>query len=992
MAQRTADSPKELPGTGKDPAAADTLRPGPDTTPLPTPLATAKLPQSERYEVQELLGTGGMGKVYKAFDRKLKRAVALKFLRGADAALEARFLREAQAQARVDHAHVCKVYEVGRIGDDPYIAMQFIDGKTLREVAKDLTLPQKLLVLRDIAAAVHAANQLGLVHRDLKPANILIERAPDGSLRSFVTDFGLARDLEKPGDTVQGALLGTPQYMAPEQAKGDHKNIDARTDVYGLGATLYEALTGKPPFDGGSHLQTLYKMLHEEPLQPRKHAPLLPADVEGIVLKCLEKAPGMRYPSARALAEDLQRSIDGEPVLARPPGALGRAWRKLRRNPVPAAAIAVLVLGLLLPRAWTLWTRGVPLVVAVADFDNQTGDEGLDGLSGMLITSLEQSPRLSVLTRSRMFDLLRQQGSKEPARIDEPVGREVAKQAGAQALLLTTIRKFDDLFVIDLKVLDPRTNVYVAALKEQAAGKASLPALIDRLSESARRSLRDEGPGKRPPVEAVTTRDLTAYQHFFRGEEAIDRLKFSQAVEQFRAALAIDKQFALAWYRMAYALMWMHDGVRGREAIGRAMQFADRLPEKERLQARGVWGSIFGKGQEAYDAFKECADRFPSEKECQFGLGDIIFHAGYASYSVPKFRAALQLDPVMERGWQHLIWAYQLLGDGPAMLQAARDYAQNVGSDDAWDHLGRTQAAQGLTGEARATFGKAAQLHPRSALPIADLAALSAWQFKVDAAAAELAPALDPQRSPRDRWLAHYTLAGALTQGGRIREAIRAYEAAGSDAREAADPELEAIALAADGLARFLFQRDAAAARRIAHDAVARGAPETMFAFLYPLLGDIADYARVLKIVGDPLADKSVAVMKARAAGDYAAAAAGIEDLSDKSPYRDFLYYVLADSWMQAGRNQKALETLLRAQATFPGVISPGPGYGGLFRARSDYQLGVLYERMGQNKPALEATRRFLEAWSHADADLPELKDARARLLRLQASGDIPLR
>jgi tetratricopeptide (TPR) repeat protein len=165
-----------------------------------------------------------------------------------------------------------------------------------------------------------------------------------------------------------------------------------------------------------------------------------------------------------------------------------------------------------------------------------------------------------------------------------------------------------------------------------------------------------------------------------------------------------------------------------------------------------------------------------------------------------------------------------------------------------------------------------------------------------------------------------------------------------------------------------------------------------MFAFLYPLLGDIADYARVLKIVGDPLADKSVAVMKARAAGDYTAAAAGIEDLSDKSPYRDFLYYVLADSWMQAGRNQKALETLLRAQGTFPGVIAPGPGYGGLFRARSDYQLGVLYERMGQNKPALEATRRFLEAWSHADTDLPELKDARARLLRLQASGDIPLR
>src|SRR5260221_1986215 len=219
MAQGPADDPQLPTATGSDPAAAETLRPGPDTPPQPTPLATAKVPQSERYQVQELLGSGGMGKVYKAFDRKLKRAVALKFLRGADGALETRFLHEAQAQARVDHPHVCKVYEVGRIGEDPYIAMQFIDGKTLREVAAELTLPQKLKGLHDIAEAVHVANQLGLVHRDLKPANILIERAPDGALRSFVTDFGLARDLDKPGDTVQGALLGTPHYMAPDQAK-----------------------------------------------------------------------------------------------------------------------------------------------------------------------------------------------------------------------------------------------------------------------------------------------------------------------------------------------------------------------------------------------------------------------------------------------------------------------------------------------------------------------------------------------------------------------------------------------------------------------------------------------------------------------------------------------------------------------------------------------------------------------------------------------------
>ncbi len=981
------------PETGLDPAPGDTLRPGgPDTPPPPTPTSTARLPQSERYQVLELIGTGGMGKVYKAFDRKLKRPVALKFLRGADPALERRFLQEAQAQARVDHAHVCQVYEVGRIGEDPYIAMQFIDGKTLRDSAGDLTVPQKLLVVRDIAGAVHAAHQLGLVHRDLKPANILIERETSGKLRAFVTDFGLARDLSQPGETLQGAMLGTPQYMAPEQAKGEHQSIDARTDVYGLGATLYEALAGRPPFEAPSQLQTLYKMLNEEPAPPRRHQPSLPAEVESIVLKCLEKDPRRRYQSARALAEDLQRALDGEPVQARPPGPAARAFRTLRRNKALAAALLALLLAVVLPRAWAAWQRGSPVVVAVADFDNQTGDESLDGLSGMLITSLEQSRKLSVLTRSRMFDLLRQQGKGSVARIDETLGREIAQKAGAEALVLATLRKFDGLYVIDLKVLDPRTNVYTLALKEQGDGKGSVPSMIDKLSAGARQALRDSGPSERPPVEEVTTRDLTAYQLFFRGEEAIDRLKFAQAAGHFRKALAIDSGFALAWYRLAYALMWQHDAVRGREAIGHALQLEARLPGKERLLARGVHGSLFGKGEEAYQAFKECADRFPAEKECQFGLGDLLFHGGYIKYALPRFRAALALDPGMERAWQHSIWAQQLLGDGEAMLASAHSYVQNVNVDEAWGNLGRAQAALGRLAEARTTFDKAAQLFPSSALPRADLAALSAWQFDVAAAVQTLQPLLGPERPPRDRWQAHLVLAGALVQGGRVREAIRAYEAAAADAQEAADPELEAIALAGDGLLRFLYQRDADAARRLAHEAAARGVPEAMFGFLYPLLGDIGEYSRVLHAVGDPLADKSVAVMKSRAEGDFAAAAAGLEGLSDQSPYHDFLYYVLADTWRQAGQDQKAIEKLLRAQASFPAVIAPGFGYGGLLRARSDHQLGLLYERTGQGKLALEATRRFLDAWSKADADLPELKDARARLLRLQASGAIELR
>src|SRR5262249_25075655 len=226
---------------------------------------------------------------------------------------------------------------------------------------------------------------------------------------------------------------------------------------------------------------------------------------------------------------------------------------------------------------------GKPVMVAVADFDNQTGDEGLDGLSGMLITSLEQSRKLSVLTRSRMFDLARQQGHPNAAKIDEPLGREIARQSGSQALVLAAIRKFDDLYSIDLKILDPRRDVYLVSLQEKANGKSSIPGMLDKLADGARVALRDSATEKRAPVEDITTRDLTAWQHYFHGAEAIDHLQFSKAAEQMRAALRIDKDFALAWYGLAYSLMWMHDGPRGREAIDNALRLADKLPEKERV-------------------------------------------------------------------------------------------------------------------------------------------------------------------------------------------------------------------------------------------------------------------------------------------------------------------------------------------------------------------------------------------------------------------------
>ena len=306
--------------------------------------AAFPVPHWERYEFLELLGRGGMGEVYKARDRRLGRLVALKFIRGADPDRVMRFLQEARAQARIEHPNVCQVHEVGEVGGKSYIAMQLIGGQSLDRAAPGLSLHEKVQVMKDIAEAIHEAHRLGVIHRDLKPSNIMVQRGEDGRCVPTVMDFGLAYDIgQGHGLTETGALMGTPSYMAPEQARGDVRNIDRRSDVYSLGATLYELLTGVVPFSDTSLAGTLQRVLHEEPPPPRSHAPHLPSDLETIALKCLNKEPDQRYPSARALAEDLGRYIDGEPILGQRPSLLYRLRRRARKH---RALVAVSALSL----------------------------------------------------------------------------------------------------------------------------------------------------------------------------------------------------------------------------------------------------------------------------------------------------------------------------------------------------------------------------------------------------------------------------------------------------------------------------------------------------------------------------------------------------------------------------------------------------------------------------------------------------------------------
>lgn len=313
------------------------------------PASRRRIPPSlaERYEDFQVAGEGAMGTVYRAVDRRLGRTVALKLLKGDAPSLSARFISEARSQARIQHEHVCRVYEAGQADGEPYIVMQFIDGEPLSKVSSRLTLEQQVKLLWQVSLAVHEAHRLGMIHRDLKPGNILVEQLEDGTWKPYVVDFGLARQVEDHGQTQTGEVLGTPQYMSPEQANGDVHELDRRTDVYSLGATLYDVIAGRPPFVSEHPWKLLVMMAMEDPPPLRTVKPGVPREVETIVMKCLERERERRYDSARALAEELQRVLDGEPIQAKRASWGYVLWKKAHKHKLLTALLTVVVLAVL---------------------------------------------------------------------------------------------------------------------------------------------------------------------------------------------------------------------------------------------------------------------------------------------------------------------------------------------------------------------------------------------------------------------------------------------------------------------------------------------------------------------------------------------------------------------------------------------------------------------------------------------------------------------
>ncbi len=459
--------------------------------------------------------------------------------------------------------------------------MEYIEGQELHAIVgaenfQPLPVNQILNYATQITAGLQAAHKKGIAHRDIKSSNIMI--TDEDQVK--IMDFGLAKVRGSVKFTKVGTTLGTAAYMSPEQARGEE--ADERADIWSFGVVLYEMLTGKMPFPGDYEQAVMYAIMNEDPEGVSESRDEIPLDLENIIIRCLQKEANDRYQNTEDLQADLQQITVGAGLRSGTVGAHRNV--PLQKRTFLYGGTAALIL-LILAGYFFLGRQSAAterVSIAVVDFVNQTDEPELDGLSGMLITALEQSRRLNVFSRARMYDEFKQMNRLDLQFVDEATGREISKRANISALAVATIRKFGQLYTIDFKVIDPQTGDRLFSTKVEGNGQESIPGLLDQLSEKTHIDLREQDTQVQlasRSVAEVTTPNLEAYQHYFKGEELIDKVKISAAREEFEKAIALDSTFSLAYFGYAYTLKW--DSVVGaRAAILKAIQYIEKVPEK----------------------------------------------------------------------------------------------------------------------------------------------------------------------------------------------------------------------------------------------------------------------------------------------------------------------------------------------------------------------------------------------------------------------------
>jgi serine/threonine protein kinase/Tfp pilus assembly protein PilF len=613
------------------------------------------------YELLEEIGRGGQGVVYRARQKSLNRTVALKVIGLGHWATEAhlkRFRREAEAAASLEHSGIVPIYEVGERDGSCYFSMKFVEGGQLDEVVKREPMPirQTVELIAKVARTVHYAHEHRILHRDIKPGNILL----DGKGEPHLTDFGLARLVETESTVTRTLeVIGTPSYMAPEQAAGNNAKLTSATDVYGLGTVLYQLLTGHPPFAGGTTYETIRLLLETEPRKPRLLNPKIDRDLSTICLKCLEKDPQRRYPSALELAEDLERWLGHEPIRARRIGVFTRGKKWVRRNPTATLLIAALaaltvVIGTVIWKSEAI--HPVPAGIAVLPFENLSSDKEntffVDGIQEEILTRLAKISALKVISRTST-----QRYQSKPGNLSE-----IAKQLGVANILEGNVQRSADQVRVNVQLIKATngTRVWADTFDRKAT---DIFAVESEIAKAVAHTLKVKLSGaEQSAIAARPTENNEAHELYLRGRYFFGKRRgnfgsLRRAIDYFNQAIGKDPNYAAAYAGLAECYVVLPGPPnripippgelvsKAKAAAGQALALDDTLAEAH-CSLGLLLVAYEGNLRESRRELERAIELNSNYADAHYLLGYYVLKPlGDFDHAIAEFKRAIELDP-----------------------------------------------------------------------------------------------------------------------------------------------------------------------------------------------------------------------------------------------------------------------------------------------------------------------------------------------------------